>query len=320
VPWQQLLAGVAAEKAAEATGAERDNSSIDSAAVEFRYRYDLITAEETERWLDLRAVSLGDFSDYFARAYWRENLDGRAAVDGVPFHEASGEFRELLAIELILSGEFDRMAERLAWRVAAAENASVTDTEVERRRLAERTGLGVDDTSVWLSSLGRDEAWLEEMLVAEAAFRAHCEKLLTPEAAEREISALRLPLTRFDVETIEFESHDAASEAVWCVRTDGMSMSEVAQEGRYPYRRAELVLEDIPDDLQQKFLSLTPGSILDPIPREDGFQLSRLLGKAEPNTDDPQVRARIEQRILDRHFAELASKHVRWEITPVSAE
>ena len=147
-----------------------------------------------------------------------------------------------------------------------------------------------------------------------------CSKLLTPDAAEREIGALRLPLTRFEVETIEFESHDAASEAVWCVRNDGMSMAEVAQEGRYPYRRAELVLEDIPDDLQQRFLSLTPGSVLDPIPREDGFQLSRLLGKAEPKPDDPAVRARIEQRILQRHFADLTSKRVRWELMPALLE
>ena len=148
----------------------------------------------------------------------------------------------------------------------------------------------------------------------EAAFGKQRAQLLSPEAAEREIGALRLPLTRFEVETIEFESWDAASEAVWCVRDDGMSMEEVAQEGRYPYQRSGLVLEEIPDELQQRFLSLTPGSLLEPIAREDGFQLSRLVGKAEPQLDDPQVRSRIERRILERYFTDLAAKHVRWEM------
>ena len=97
-----------------------------------------------------------------------------------------------------------------------------------------------------------------------------------------------------------------------------MSMAEVAQEGHYPYRRTELVLEEIAEDLQQKFLSLTPGSVLEPIPREDGFQLARLLGKAEPKLDDPGVRSRIAERILARHFADLTSKCIRWEITPMS--
>ena len=55
---------------------------------------------------------------------------------------------------------------------------------------------------------------------------------------------MRLRLTRFEVERIELESHDAAKEALFCVREDGMSMEEVATEGRYPYRRAEFLLED----------------------------------------------------------------------------
>jgi hypothetical protein len=206
--------------------------------------------------------------------------------------------------------------------VAAARDVKTGSAgrDAERKRFAERNGFGSGEISKWLEGLGRDVTWFEETLATEAAFRIRCENLLTPEAAKREIAELRLPLTRFDVETIEFESRDAASEAVWCVRDDGMSMAEVAQEGRYLYRRAELVLEEIPDDLQQKFLGLTPGAVLGPIARENGFHLSRLLGKAEPKTDDPNVRVRIEQRILERHFADVTSSNIRWEITPAAAE
>jgi hypothetical protein len=320
--WTELLARLAAEKHAVESEAEVDNSAIDAAAVAFRYEHDLITAEETERWLELRGMTLADFGDHFVRAYWGETFSSEANSTAAPFHQSSAELRQLLAVELILNDQLDPMTTALAWRVAAVEGFDVVSAPVqaERERFTARTGFGAGEIQAWLHGLGRDDLWFEQTLTAEAAFHARCDKLFTEEAQEREIRALRLPLTRFEVETIEFDSRDAASEAVWCVRSDGMSMAEVAQEGRYPYQRTELVLEEISEDLQQKFLSLTPGSILEPIPRDDGFQLARLLGKAEPKLDDPGVRSRVAERILARHFADLTSKCIRMEIMPMSTE
>ncbi len=316
--WKDFLARIASEKKGGET--ELDQAAVDDAAVEFRYKYDLITAEETEHWLEERGLTLSDFSDYFAREYWLKTF--RAKPEPVPFEEASAELRELFSTEMVLNGELDVMANRLAWRVAAAEEAEIGEAEMEdeRAQFVQRSGLELRGISDWLQKLGREKSWLEEVITMEVAFRKARAGLLTAEAAEREIGALRLPLTRFEVETIEFESRDAASEAVLCVRDDGMSMAEIAEEGRYPYRRNELVLENIAEELQQKFLSLTPGSMLEPFAREDGFELSRLLGKTEPKASDPNVRARIEQRILERHFADLLSKRVRWEILPVISE
>ena len=97
--------------------------------------------------------------------------------------------------------------------------------------------------------------WLSGEL-SDAAFKA------APSAYHLHLAALRLPLTRFEVETIELDSLDAAREALLCARDDGMSMEEVAAEGRYPYRHPEVLLEEIPEDLQQKFLRVNPGDIL----------------------------------------------------------
>jgi hypothetical protein len=90
-----------------------------------------------------------------------------------------------------------------------------------------------------------------------------------------------------------------------------MSMEEVAIEGRYPYRRIDLLLEDIPSDAQQRFLSVSPGDVLEPVVRGDGFELCRIVKKIEPQADDPTVELRIEQRLIDRHFSELASKYTQ---------
>ena len=49
--WKDLLRLVAAERKADAEELEFDDEAIDSAAEQFRYQRDLITAEETEQWL-----------------------------------------------------------------------------------------------------------------------------------------------------------------------------------------------------------------------------------------------------------------------------
>ena len=316
--WAKMARLLAAYTQAAELGREIDATALDEASEEFRYEHDLITAEETERWLEARGLTLEEFSDFFARHYWDSALKGEAAVaEEIDYLAAPTDLRELLTAELILSGELNEMATRLGWRVAASCEGSGGEVEPksileERQAFFERAGIAQAQLGDLLGQLQRDHAWFEEMLRMEALFRSKVDTLPTPDARTREFRSLRLPFTRFAVEIIELESHDAAREALLCVRNDGLSMAEVANEGRYPYRCAEVLLEDVPEDLQQKFISVRLGSLLDPIQRGDGFQLWRVVEKHDPNPEDPAVRERIDQRIIDRHFSELCAKHIRW--------
>jgi hypothetical protein len=316
--WNELLRLVAAENKADAEELAYSDDAIDAAAERFRYEHDLITAEETEQWLAERGLNLTDFGAYFVRHYWGEQFDD-AEPEPLDYFAAPNEMRELLVTELILSGELDRMAQRLSWRVAAlcANESKPVDPELiaaEEVSFFERSGLSADELAGWLEKIGRDQEWWRESVTMEAIQRRDCAALLSDEARAREIAALRLPLTRFEIETIELDSLDAAREALLCAREDGMSMEEVAAEGRYPYRHPEVLLEEIPEDLQQKFLSVHPGEILEPIAHGDGFHLCRVIGKTEPDLADPVVRERAESRILDRHFADLGTRHIQWRL------
>src|SRR5262245_26992531 len=116
--WKNLLRLLAAEKKADEQDLEMDDDDIDAAAERFRYDHDLITAEETEQWLVERGLALGDFSGFFVRHFWGEQWeDIEPAV--IDYLSAPNEMRELLTNELILTGELDRMAQRLSWRVAS---------------------------------------------------------------------------------------------------------------------------------------------------------------------------------------------------------
>ena len=79
----------------------------------------------------------------------------------------------------------------------------------------------------------------------------------------------------------------------------------------------EFLLEDLPPDLQQKFMSVAPGQVLEPMPRGDGFELCRITKRTEPDADDPTIKLRVEQRLLHRHFAELSNKHVQRRLDAV---
>ena len=322
--WQTFLRHVAAERRADELELELDESAISVAAEEFRYRHDLITAEETEAWLANRGLTFDNFSDYFARQYCVGAVDEISSPEQIGFASAAPELRDLFVAELILSGALGDMTTRLMRRLAArcaGKELTPDAIAAEKRKFLHRINIEPAQLAHWLEELGRDSQWLNEMLASEAAYGAHCDTLLIPEARQRELMALRLHLTRFEIEVIELESHDAAKEALFSVREDGMSMEEVATEERYPYRRADLLLEDLPVDAQQKYLSVSPGDLLEPMPHGDGFELCRVIEKVEPRLEDPSVKSRVDQRLLDQYFSLLTTKYTQPRLSvPVSVE
>ena len=322
--WQKFLCGMAAEERADELELELDESAISGAAEEFRYEHDLITAEETEAWLNNRGLTFDDFSDYFARQYCASAIDQRICPDQIGYSAADPEVRDLFMAELILSGALEQMTVKLMWRLAAGRAGKELASEgvlAEKRKFLDRIKIEPTRLGEWLETLGRDSQWLNEMLAIEAAYGTHCDGLLIPAARQRELTALRLRLTRFEVELVELESRDAAREAVFCVREDGMSMEEVAIDGRYPYRRVDFLLEDLPAEAQQKFVSASPGDMLEPMSQGDGFELCRVVKKIEPRLEDPTVKSRIDQRLLDHYFSDLTTKYTSSRLgVPASVE
>ena len=320
--WEGFLRHMAAEQRADELELELDESAISAAAEEFRYQHDLITMEETEAWLANRGLSLDEFSDHFARQYCAGAISEGFSHEQIEYSSAPSELRELFVTELIFCGELEEMTIKLMWRVAAccagSEMAKIA-VAAEEKNFFECTVITPAELESWLERLGRDGKWFNEMLVLEATYRRCCETVLVPQARQRELPMMRLPLTRLEMEVIELESRDAAQEALFCVREDGISMEEVAGEGGYPYRRADFFLEEIASEAQHRFLSVSPGDLLGPFPRGDGFELCHVISKVEPQADDPMVNSRIDQRLLDRHFSELTSRYVKQRLGAVAA-
>jgi hypothetical protein len=313
VAWKSACAELAAR-----LGLEPDEGSVEAKIDRFRYEKDLISAEETEAWLELRGLTAEDFETYFVRGHWWEILHERAAAGPVDFAEQLQEQAGLLEPELHFSGAFGALAgglaRRLLARASAPAGASVEEIEAERRRFIERSGLEPDQVGAWLESVERGPEWLEGMLELEAHFRRRCAAVLSADQLSRTLALSRLALTRLELERVEFDALDVAREAHLCVREDGLTLEEVARESRYPFQRVEVMAGELPEDQRQKLLCARLGEIQEPVLVGGVYQLARLLRKVEPTLDDPAVRRGVEQRVLDTHFAEAGAKDVRWRI------
>jgi hypothetical protein len=319
--WQKFLRDVAAEDRADELDLKVDEATASAAAEAFRYDHDLITAEETEAWLPNRGLTLDDFSDYFVRRYFADTVREELVPSDEEYWSASPDMRQLFGAHLILSGELDRMTRGLMWRLAsrcAETDLSREAISAEEQRFFKRTAVEPAQLSDWLKKLGRDLKWFNEMTAMEAAYRTRCAALLCPAARQRELAGWIFTLTQFETEIIELESRDAAKETLFCLRDDGTSMEEVAAEGRYPYRRVNFLLGDVPTENQRRFLGVSAGDILEPIPRGDGFELCRVITRRQARADDPTVQSRLDQRLLGRHFSDLIGKYVELRFGGVS--
>src|SRR5262245_33663417 len=176
--WQAFLGHVAAEERADEVELELDESAISAAAEEFRYRHDLITAEETEGWLAKRGLTFGDFSAYFVRQHCARALDEGFSPEEIGYTSAPQELRHLFLAELILSGQLDGMTVELMRRLAgrcAGKDPTSEAIDAEKRKFLDRIGIESTQMVDWLEEMGRDSQWLSEMLAMEAVYVLHCD-------------------------------------------------------------------------------------------------------------------------------------------------
>jgi hypothetical protein len=309
---------MACEEEATRLNLEPDDDAIDAMATRFRYENDLISAEETEAWLDGRGLNTDEFQAYFDRCHWWEILKEKVAPGRVEATQVIPELFGSLETELLMSGAFGPLAVGLSRRLMVRHDSkSRPDPEkvlVERVRFFGRADLEPASLAGWLESLDRDQDWFEGMLEMEAAYRLRCEAIMTPEQLSRALLTSRLLLTRLEIESVEFDTIDAAREAHLCVRDDGMSLEDVAHESRYPFKRIELLAEDLPDNQRQALLCAGIGETLDPVATDSLVHLRRVLRKTEPTLDEALIRSRIEQQVLEAHFSGSNAGDIRWFI------
>lgn len=321
--WREFLSALACQQQAAAGQLEADLGRLQAMSEEFRYQRDITTAEETELWLNRQQVDLDSFSAWLERRYWLGAIENPARPEPQPFAEAEAGLQGLFFEDAVFSDAFNQLGRSFGRRLVAHYHPSpgaapgAGDLETARRHFLQSRRRDPAAVPGWLDALGRDALWLEEMILLEASYLAERNRCFTPARKAEALRGLRLPLTRFELEWIEFSDADTAREAVFCLRESGQRMPAFAAEAGFACRETAHFAEELPEALRQRLLSAAVGEVLEPGPPEEGCRVCRVAGKQEPSLEHPAVNARLEERLLDAVFAERFHQHLRMPPAPL---
>ncbi len=305
----ETLALAAAEEGAGAEGLDLDDGALQASSERFRYEHDLISAGETEAWLDARGMTTDDFSRWLYQRLCRSASESgeRSAIPD--------DFPDLLRIHLWLSGEMETLVKRLRRRIAAdlelAQRGEPVSGSQAMKRFLDHHRFDQRDVSEWLSALGRDRSWLETTARIESAFDRLVVEALTEKARTAKLKSMQISLARIEIETLELDSDVAAREAVLCVHDDGTSLAAVARDAGYHADRVQMWADELALPFVQRLLGAAEGEVVGPIELYGRFAVHQLLRKIEPSLADPAVSERVDAAVIDDQFDNLCSRHTQ---------
>ena len=311
-----LAAGAACAAAAEGADAWPEAHDVEAAATRFRYERDLLTSEETEGWLARAGLSLETWSEVLTRDVLRARSNERLAGPpgtGDVSHEVDGD---LVAAEGICSGTFAEFARTLAERLAVAETASGL---VDAAAVSAAVATARSAYAGWLGTLdaGAVERRLTDLATADAAYTRVAGEAVLDSALLQHLDRYRLEWMRIDLERLAFSTAEAAREAAWCVREDGLTLSEVAIESRQPVEDVRTLLDGLAEPLRDAVLSARPDDLVGPVAVEDRYEVALVVAKHPATLDDPLVRARAARSVVEALTAKAVLAHVTWIEKPV---
>jgi hypothetical protein len=280
---REVREGVAALALALAPEGRRDEE-VRAAAAAFRRRHRLISAEDTERWLAGRRLSVSAWMDHIRRTVARERHPEVQAGPAPDPDEASR-----LWATGICSGLYSTFASAVAERAAAAAAR------------AEAAGAEPGDGDRWE--------------VLEAAYVAFRQAAATDRAVAEEVVARRLDWIDLDLEWVSFPEEATAREALLCLREDGdfsatLSSGDTPARGVPGRRRAPLC--DFEPELRPALLGARAGDALGPARTGDGWRVTRVVTREAPAEDDEEVRGRAAAAVADRAVRREVEQRVRW--------
>lgn len=292
--WARLVEwtrqSLACQKYAVASGQLPDAKTTREALTAFRYAHNLISADETQIWLNRWEVSLEDLMSY---------LRGQLLIERWP-----GKLEEILGAHAVSDAEISQ---------AIKSYAICADKLGEWAfRLAGHAAIAAKSGPFGAGDQGQRQAPRDLIACIETEFERERQQTVTPKQIETKIADHRLDWIRFDCRCLWFAEERIAREAVWCVTEDGLTLDEVAADARAEMRQWDFYLDEMEDSARPHFLAARQGDLLGPMKLQQGFPLFSIAAKKMPVADDPQIRERAERAILKSWTDQAIYEQVSW--------
>ena len=293
---------------------------MQAAANDWRYKFNLITAEETEEWFGCRELSLNDLNDFLCREILKSHF-----FDQLPEIRKQVEIDAQSVLEnfwpqLVLSNDYPQLVIPLIWRLIVKEFnfspkvAIVDELALAKNEYCQRQQINIDDLPSYLKNSRLLHDSFNYYLTLEAYYRRFCAQLLSDEMAGLLLKSMFKQLIRIVYESVYFSELEHAKEAYLCVTEDGASLDDIAVKAGGRYAKSVQFLDEIPEELRQDLLSAAVGEAIPPRAKNgrDGFSLHRVLRKVEPELENPDVYNRVLQEYVKENLGPLAQANVKW--------
>jgi hypothetical protein len=144
----------------------------------------------------------------------------------------------------------------------------------------------------------------------EAALREFTQRVASDEDVQRRLDQHRIDWLRVTGDEVAFAHEGAAREARLLVR-EGEPLADVARLAGLTATTRERLVEAAPPVVAGALASAVPGELVGPWEQDGEWRLVVVAGKTPPRPDDPEVRERIIQELLEDALGRLAAGQVR---------
>ena len=288
---KELCGGIACLKRLDDVDEEIDPEELESAANDFRYERDLVTAEEAEAWLNHWNLSADAWMEYIQRFLLRRKWADQLAEIVARYPVRKKEIRSRLHAEAVCSGHLGRFARALAARASAYAKA------VEAGWIGEESN-GVEAT--------------DRIRLLEASYQRFCDHVVDAQGIKHQVKSHRLDWIRFDCRYVLFSQEQIAREAALCVRDDGMQLAEVAANASIALHHAAVYLDEVEPSLRDRFLSAEKGALIGPLDWDHAFGLFLIEDKIIPTVEAPEIKQRAQETLLQSAVTREIDNRVKW--------
>jgi hypothetical protein len=319
---QETHEGIACVLHARASQENPSEEEVEAAADAFRDARGLQAALDAEHWLAQRQLTFDAWMKYMRRCVLRTKWVSRLQELVSQYPASQKRLNRNLRVVGMCSGHFARFARKLAGRAAVHERIrqqSATgdggqNLEGERRVVILPSSLEAKNAQ--LLDLSQHELAQQGQQIAdlESSFGQFRVQVLAPADVQNQVSSRHLDWIRIEARTLSFHEETAAREAATCVREDAEGLEAVAARVRTPLRHECFYLEELDPDLQPAFLSACADDLIGPLPGGKEFKIDQIVKQVMPSVQDPDVRARAEQVLLEKAITFELQARVSWQV------
>ena len=312
---KRLAEGLACASRASVEKLPVPASTVDEAAISFRYERDLISGADITAWLDGAGFSPEAWMAYVARnvlrQMWSDDLED--ILDR--YAPSPRQLQSAALAEGVCSRLFDEFDHSFAGRAATAFDMNAAAFESRALMSASHADAAARlarQHAHWLEGRPASDtlARLRVVLEIRDLYCAATDTLVTEGALREIIEANHLEWVVIDADTLSFADESAAREALLCVSEDRLSLSDIAGLSRHSLVRTHGFLDDIPPEHRHRLLAAEPGRVIGPLLVDGRYHVTMVTGRGVPTLDDAHVARRARTMFLDQIAHRAVREHV----------